>query len=430
MGKKKCKYYNGTRLPKCGRRGKPIVRKRPTAFRLPSFVFIILVAAALFFALRPGAVALAAGNDNEDAEKQLEDTVHEQLDNLNLSELDELIARLTADDAQLFGGATFREKVKSVLNGDFKLGYDSFFSAALNLLFGNLRDFIPLLAAVVAVALLYGILYNARADTGSAGTSKIIRFACMSVIVVIVMAAVTEVVVMTRGALNAMRAQMNVAFPVLLTLVTALGANASAAVYQPASVVLAQIVAGAMAGVVLPFFLFTLVLDVVGGLTGGARLTKASSFFSSLNKWIIGVVFTVFTAFLSIQGITAGAHDGISIRTAKYAISRYVPLIGGYISDGFSLLAAGTVLIKNAVGFSCVLLLFISVLKPVVAIAVVILGLRLTAAIVEPAADKAVADFLSATAKNLTMLIVMLLATGFMYFIMLLLVISTGNIVF
>ncbi|GHV00955.1 hypothetical protein FACS1894211_09660 [Clostridia bacterium] len=393
------------------------------------FLFLFLTIAALLTALRPAAVLAAAG-DNADAEKELQDTVREQLDNLNLSELDDLIGQLTAADAQLFGGTSFKDKVRSVLNGDFKLGYDNFFTAALELLFGNLRGFIPLLAAIVAIALLYGILYNARASTGSEGTGKIIRFACMSVVVVLVMTGVTQLIIMTRGALVSMRAQMNVAFPALLTLVTALGANASAAVYQPASVILAQIVAGVMTGVVLPFFLFTLALDIVGGLSDGVRLTKASAFFSSLNKWIVGVVFTVFTAFLSIQGITAGAHDGISIRTAKYAISHYVPLIGGYISDGFNLLAAGTVLIKNAVGFSCVLLLFIGVMKPVIAIAVFVLGLRLTAAIIEPAADPKTAGFLSAIAKNLTMLIVLLLATGFMYFIMLMLIVSTGNIVF
>ena len=42
--------------------------------------------------------------------------------------------------------------------------------------------------------------------------------------------------------------------------------------------------------------------------------------FNSIFKTLIGFVFTLFGAFLTIQGISAGSYDGISFKTAKFAI--------------------------------------------------------------------------------------------------------------
>lgn len=388
-------------------------------------LFALTLTLALIFGGTPA--ALAASGDNADAAAELSEVVNGQLSDLDLFGFESYLAALEADEYSLFGGMSFTEKLRGVINGDFKIGYDSFFSAFMGLIFGKLVNFLPILAAIIGVAILYSLIYNARPDSGGGGTGKIIYFACFGVIAVIVAAALTQVIALTRGTLLAMQKQMNIAFPVLLTLMTAMGGSASAAVYQPAVALLAQVVSGVMINVVLPIFLFTLVFNILGSLTDGIKLGKMTSFFSGLNKWIIGIVFTGFSAFLSIQGITAATHDSVSLRTAKFAISNYVPIIGGYLSDGFNLIIAGSVLIKNAVGFSAILLLVISVMKPIASILVLSLGLKLTAAVLEPIADSKLSGFLEATGKSLNMLIAMILAVAFMYFITLLLIVCTGN---
>jgi hypothetical protein len=53
---------------------------------------------------------------------------------------------------------------------------------------------------------------------------------------------------------------------------------------------------------------------------------------------------------MTVQGITSASIDGISIRATKYAISNSIPIVGGFLRDGFDIVIAGSVLIKNAVG--------------------------------------------------------------------------------
>ena len=401
----------------CFKKSTPVIR-----YLLPVILAFLLVSACL-----PSAGVVFAAGDNSNAEQELSNAVGGQLDSLNLSELETYLNSLTGDEKNIFGNMSFKDKLRGVINGDFSIGYDSFFAAILSLVFKQILNFVPAFLTIIAITVLYSVLNSARSKTASGGVGKIIHFACISVIAVITMAVITQLILVTRNTVSSMQKQMNMIFPVLLTIMTALGGTASVAVYQPAVAVLAQAVAGIMVNVILPIFIFTMVFNILGNLTDTVKLGKLSDFLGGVSKWIIGIVFTVFTAFLSVQGITAGAHDKVSVRTAKYAISRYVPLIGGYLSEGFNLIMAGSVLIKNAVGFLGVLLLLITVLSPVLTILVFSLGLKLCGAVLEPLADSKISSFLTAAGKSLSMLIVIILAVAFMYFITLMLVICTGN---
>lgn len=152
-------------------------------------------------------------------------------------------------------------------------------------------------------------------------------------------------------------------------------------------------------------------------------------FFNSSYKWLTGLIFTIFTAFLSIQGITAGSIDGISIRTAKYAIRSYIPIVGSYLSDGMGIILLSSNLIKNALGATGLFLLLATVLSPLLQLILFMLALKLIAGIVEPLGNKQIANFVSSLAKSMVLLIVLIIGVAFIYFIMLGLIMCSANIV-
>ena len=62
--------------------------------------------------------------------------------------------------------------------------------------------------------------------------------------------------------------------------------------------------------------------------------------------------------------MTAAVYDGIHIRATKFALNKYIPIIGGYLSEGYNLVFSGGVIIKNGVGL-CAIVLLLSVLLPI-----------------------------------------------------------------
>jgi len=392
-------------------------------------LLLIVVFATILLCLPCSIVGVAAGQKSADEiEKELNNNIDEQLGGINFSGFENLIRALNSDEKNIFGGSGFKDKVAAIINGDFKIGYDNVFSAIFSLIFSSISGFLPLFAAVIGIAVLSSLLNNIRSDKSKSGS--IIYYACYSAIIIVVGCAVLSLVNSVKNSVNSMQEQMNILFPVLLSLITALGGTASAAVYQPMVAMLSTFVAEMMTKFILPLFIFSFVFNIIGNLSPGVKLNKFSGFTSSLSKWSIGLVFTIFTAFMTVQGITAASYDGVSIKTARYAVSHYIPVVGGYLSEGLNLVIAGSVLIKNAIGLSALLLLAATVIAPLISIIVMSLGLKLTAAILEPLSDSGYSEFVSAAAKSLGMLVAVLLSVAFMYFITLMLIISTGNQLF
>jgi stage III sporulation protein AE len=372
-------------------------------------------------------VATAQQTDSTELEQNLSDTIFEQIANLDFSGLDEALEGL--GDYSVFSSSSFKEKVEQIISGEFSIGYDSVLSAILSLLFKGLLNFVPLFAMIIGIGVLSSFISNLTPNSKNKAIADIVHFVCYSVIIIIVFSAVVELVSVTAQTLSSLKTQIDLIFPILLTIMTALGSVAAASVYQPAVAIFSGAIVQLFTNIIMPLFIFTLVFNVVGNISTNLQLKKFNEFFNSSFKWIVGTTFTVFMGFMSIQGITAGSFDRVSIRTAKFAMRSYIPIMGGYLSDGFNVIMASGVLIKNSVGLAGLILMFATILMPVVQILVLKLGLNLTAAVLEPIVDKRISNFIMGVSKTLIMLLCTILAVAFMYFIMVGLIISTANLV-
>ena len=177
------------------------------------------------------------------------------------------------------------------------------------------------------------MLQGLKPSNSGKSISNIIHFVTYGIIVVLVLSIVVKMVGLTTNTVQTIKAQMDAIFPILLTFLTAIGGTVSTSVYQPAMALLTGTIMNLFTYVLLPIFIFSVVFSIVSNLSNTVKLDKFTSFFNSSYKWLTGLIFTVFTAFISVQGITAGSIDGISIRTAKFAIKSYVPILGSYLSE-------------------------------------------------------------------------------------------------
>jgi len=325
----------------------------------------------------------------------------------------------------VFGGANFWTVLGQILSGEYFKQYPDVLGGIWGIVGSVVLAVLPMVVLVVAITILCGFMGTAK----SGGVSHLVFFVAYAAVVLIVMGNVSELIQMVGQTLNILKTQVDLVFPIILTLMVAGGATTSANIYQPAVAVLSSVMLQIFTWVVMPLFVVSLAFSVVSHLAPQTRLDKFVAFFNALFKWIVGVCFTVFLSFLAIQGITAGSFDSISIRATKMTMSGYVPIVGSYMSQGFDLIMASAVLIKNAVGLSGILLLLGIVLAPIVKIVVFSLALKLAAAITQPIGDTRVSDFLTAMNKSFGMLVACLLGVAFMYLVILALLIMTGNVI-
>ena len=297
----------------------------------------------------------------------------------------------------------------------------------INMLGTSVKGFIPLLVTLIAVSIIFSIVNGLTSGFMSKSTTEIIHFVCYSAIIVLLMTEVTFLISDSVKAIQNMAKFMEIIFPIMLTLVTALGGIATTATYSPMMTVLSVGVTKIISNIVLPCFIATMALSIVGFISKDIKLNKLTKFFKSAGEVIIGVVFGLFTTFITTNGISGAITDNISIKSAKFAISSYVPVLGGYLSDGLDLAVASVMLVKNAVGVGGVILMLSIILSPVIKILVFSLGLKLVAGIIEPIGNKRMSEIVYAISKNLTLLVIAMLGMAFMFFIMMILILLTCN---
>lgn len=366
-------------------------------------------------------------SDTENAEK-LQEEVENQLADLDFSSLDEILDAFSSGQVSIFGGSNFLEKLQKLITGQFDDG-KSLWQNIISIFFDNLLGLMPIISVIIAVSLLGSMLQGLKPTSNGKSISNVINFVTYGIVVVLVLSIIVRMVTLTTSTISSIKTQMDAIFPILLTFLTAIGGTASTAVYQPAMGLLTGTIINIITSLLLPIFIFSVVFSIVSNLSNSVKLDKFTSFFNSSFKWLTGLIFTIFTAFLSIQGITAGTIDGISIRTAKYAIRSYVPILGSYLSDGMGLILASSNLIKNAVGATGLFMLLATIISPLIEIMLFMLALKLVAGIIEPLGNKQVANFISSLSKSMVLLLVLIIAVAFVYFIMLGLVMCSANII-
>lgn len=399
------------------------VRTRPKrrASKWGALIFLLVIVLFLFSGVPVRAYAASAEEDA--AMEELEEKIEELLSSLDTEELQKYL-----DSLSDFEGTSVKEKILSMITGDFALDYSSFSEAIVSLIMEEWQTFLAAFAVILAVALLCGVLNSVKNGFLHSTMSDIINFVGYISVGAVVLSCLLGVINGGFAAVTAMKKQMDVVYPLLLTLMAASGGTVSAQVYRPAVAFMSSGIGELFASVVMPVAVVVIVLAFIGNLSPDVRTEKLGDLFKSVSKWLIGFTLGLFSLFLTVQGITSAQYDGMSLRAAKYVISGSVPIVGGFLSGGVEVVLAGSALIKNALGSFAVFLLFGTLLRPVVLYAAFQIFLRLSAAATEPVGGK-ISAFLSRLAQDSGYFFAAVLSMAFLYFLTLLLLIFSSGVI-
>ncbi len=368
------------------------------------------------------------GDNGEESGESIPDSIDDLLSKLDLEDLQGLVNTLDSDQLAVFGFGDIVERIRAIASGDYKDDFGSIVGYITALLGVNVMEFMPMLLSVIAIVLSYNIIGSLKGKYASESIEKVVYFATGTLAVCLVVGYFSSVLATAVKFIASVKNQINTVAPILITLMTATGAAASAGVYTPTVAVLGSGMTGIVTYIAFPALLMGMVFDIIDSISTSVKLGKTADFFRSCCKWFLGTAFFIFVTVIGVSGITASVRDGISLRAARFAVSKYIPVIGGYLSQGFDFLMAGNVLIKNAIGSSAVILIVLTVTPIISKIAVFTLTLKLTAAIAEPLGGEKFSGVLTSISKSSSLIATTVIAMAFLYILFLSMIICTGNL--
>ncbi len=378
-------------------------------------IFLILIVA--IFSIFSTTTIIANAND-------LTNNINDQLNNLDISEIEKFYNDLITNNTE---NINIKDKLISLLKGE----YDNDFNTIIDLIFSNVLNevkyYLPIALIIISLFIFTSIIKNIKSNYLGESTINIINFVCSITVILLLYKEIFSIYKLTKNAIENIAKLNQIMSPIIITLMVATGSKVSASVYSPQTVLLSGIITNVFLNVILPLNIVMTIINATSSLSGNNNLNSFNEFITSLIKWIIGISFTVFAIFITTQGLTSATFDGASIKAAKYAISNSIPIVGGFLKDGFDVMIAGSILIKNALGIIGIILVFSIIFAPIVKILVLSLILKLSNAIIETFYNGKMTSLIKNSSKCISYFNISILISGFMLFITILITIITAN---
>lgn len=284
----------------------------------------------------------------------------------------------------------------------------------------------PLIGKLLILAVLTAVLQQLQtAFNGSIG--KMAQALSYLVLMGIALATFQVALDQAQTSIQKMTGFMQTLFPVMLTLLMAMGNLTTAALFKPVILGSLTFLATLIKTIVLPLFFLAAVLKLVNHISSEFKLSKLAGLLEFGGKICLGVVMTIFIGVMSIQGVTGGVADGVALRTAKYSAD-LVPVVGKFFKDAVELVVTSGLLLKNALGIVAIIAIALICLGPVIKIVAMILVFRISSALIEPLGQSELADSLQEMSKSLIFIFASVASVAIMFFMTIAVVVGAGNL--
>lgn len=332
------------------------------------------------------------------------------------------------EGADLLPGTGLGDILRSLLSGETPLSVEAVWEVVKTLLFGELWSAVALGSQVLLICVVIGLLQSLSGGFGSGAVASVGSMVCSCVIIALCLHQFSEVYRLCGRTVGLMATVMLVLLPIMVPFLFSMGSIAAGSILNPAILASITVFSAVIKRVILPLFFFSCILFLADSLSEKNYVNKLASFLRSLGIFAMGLAVTVFSGITAIQGLFTQSADGLLVKTARYSIDNFIPLVGGFAADSLEMVLRCTALIKNGIGIFGLVLLLSLLLTPLVKIAVVALVYKLTAVLTEPIGNKPVSDCLNEVGNTVVLLgAVLLLATIlFLVFLAILINIKVG----
>lgn len=372
--------------------------------------------------------SIYAINQEQEVTNISEELIIKQLDNIDIHGLEETIKNINKDTFTYFPKINIKDMIFSLLKGEETFTLKDTLNGILKYVFKETVANASLLAKLIVLSILCAFLTNLSSGFENDAVGKLAYTVCYLVVIAIAIKSFSIATTIGIAAINDMVSFMQALLPVLLTLLMSMGAVTTSAMFQPIIIASVSIISTLMKDIIMPIIFFSAILSIINHLSAKVQVSKLASLLKQVCIVLIGFTLTIFTGIITIQGVATSTSDGITIRTARFAVDTFVPVIGGFVSEAFDTIMGCSLLLKNAIGAIGLIIVAFIVLMPLLKILSLIFIYKITTVLIEPIAESQLVGCLNDMSNTMILIFGTVLAVAIMFFLAITMIVGAGNI--
>ncbi len=208
---------------------------------------------------------------------------------------------------------------------------------------------------ILGVIMLLALVNSVKSTLTNSSLTVVIDTVAVLAVSIILIQPITEVIEYACTVIKLSADFMTIFVPVMVAIMLTMGQSIQGAgnytIVMGAGTVVSQI----STGVLVPLINTYLGMTVVSGISQKVNLNGFCELVYKIAKWVLTFTVSIFTTILTMQSIISSSADSAGTKATRFAISSFVPLVGGALSEAYQTVRGCMGLLKSGVGVFAIL---------------------------------------------------------------------------
>lgn len=355
------------------------------------------------------------------------DILQSQLDSLDISGIEKFVEGINRETDGLVAEVNVKELVLGMFKGNIIDNFRGIGRGIVNFFFKEVISNFSIMGKLLILAIFCAILQNLHNAFEEDSIGRLAYGICYILIIIMAVKSFNDAMKIGVHAIDTMVGFMQALMPTLLALLTAVGGITSSAVFQPLLFSSIALITTIIKVFVMPLILFSAVLSILNNLSDSINVSRLASLLKQIAVGILGLVLTAFTGVIAVQGIASASIDGATIRTAKFAVDNFIPIVGKFLSDAFDAVVSCSMILKNGIGIAGFMVLLLICSFPLIKMFSIVLIYKVTSALIQPILDNQIVQCLNDMSNAMMILLTCVISVAVMFFMALTVIMGVGN---
>ena len=374
-------------------------------------VLAMMVIVVLWWQEKMESMGVVYASETEDAQISDKTQNTELLESMDFTDIDRMMEDLFPQERMGFADA-----VRQIMLGNTDVGRDAIKEMLQERILGawevNRKSILYLILLAIASAVFIGFsdIFQTRQ------VSQISFYMIYLLVMGICLASFQAASEWMANGVHTLTGFMKVLYPVYFAAVTVAKGSISSLAFYHLAIILIVVIEELLLHLIVPGIHMYVIIRVMNSLQSEDYLSKFAELLETAIGWGLKALMGGMIGLNVIQGMLGPAIDTVK-RSAVTRGMEMVPGVGDLLG-GTAEVALGTaVLIKNSIGIVGMFLCLVLCLVPLLQLAVITLGYKLAAALVQPVSDKRIIECISGVGEGCRMLMNCIFVTGILFLV-------------
>lgn len=209
---------------------------------------------------------------------------------------------------------------------------------------------LSMLCCCIGIILLCALLNSMKGAFKGGAYDRAFSVICVVGVAGAVATPACALIIRISEAISAVGSFLISFIPIYSGIITASGKALSGVAYQTALFAVVQVISRISATVFVPLLGVYLAFCLIGSASQELDITGIAKSIKTIVITSLSFLLTIFVGLLSVQGTIAVSADTVGLKTAKFAVSTFLPVVGSAVSEALNSVYGCMGVVKSTVG--------------------------------------------------------------------------------